>query len=619
MAGRAKLLRSTNVAALTLVTVFLQACGGGDGGTISPPPPPPADTTAPSVSFNPIALTVESGQTGTSTLTATDNVGVTTGPTVECTNGGSFSGSIFTSPNVTAMTTSICTATASDAAGNSGSATLTVTIPQPQSAPEASAKSNLSLVSEGQPFVLDASDSSDANGDDLTYSWRQVSGSSVALNDETTVLQALTAPLVDDDDTLIFEVTVSDGIDSSTANISLVVDNISSSEATPNPSSFYGGEMDLISLTAGENDGHIAHWRANGRDFSGSAATSSQAFSNSGEQIGGQLDGELLAAGTQSLGFIQGIVQAGNALYYITTFFDTRSTSGNSIESDAVREGPVIGTVMGYGDTVFTETNRSNFFQSQDFTSIGQNQLVFVSNSKNSADEYDITTAIVEVDGSSVKTEITGFSSNLKLGINVASYSNNEYAVLWSENRADQTGSDIFMQRVTSAGVLLGNKTIVSLAGSTDNTSPYVTVMLDGNIFVVWNDRTSGVPVVTGKIFRPDGTLLKDAFEINRAAEGADVKPHVVALKTNHAVVIWPFRQGVNFRRDVNAQIFDGEGNSIGNEFVLEAGEAARTLEINASLVSQDNKVTLAWQSTPRGNSGIRTNRVVEFYPVGIE
>jgi len=72
------------------------------------------------VSFSPASLTVTSGQTGNSTLTSTDNVAVTTGPTVSCTNNGSFSGGVFTAPTVTEQTTSVCTATAGDAAGNTG-------------------------------------------------------------------------------------------------------------------------------------------------------------------------------------------------------------------------------------------------------------------------------------------------------------------------------------------------------------------------------------------------------------------------------------------------------------------------------------------------------------------
>lgn len=117
--------------------LVVSGCGGGGSSSSSSnnsgstTPPPVADTTAPSVSFSPTSLTIESAMTGESTLTATDSVGVTSGPTVTCTNGGSFSGSTFTAPTVTLDTTSVCTATAGDAAGNDGTATLTVSITAP--------------------------------------------------------------------------------------------------------------------------------------------------------------------------------------------------------------------------------------------------------------------------------------------------------------------------------------------------------------------------------------------------------------------------------------------------------------------------------------------------------
>jgi len=130
------------------------ACGGGgssSSGSVTPPPPPPppSDTSAPAVSFSPSTLSVIGGGTGSSTLSATDNVGVTSGPTTSCTNGGEFSGGIFTAPVVTASTTSVCTATASDAAGNSGTSELTVTITPDTTAPSVSFNPSTLTVASG--------------------------------------------------------------------------------------------------------------------------------------------------------------------------------------------------------------------------------------------------------------------------------------------------------------------------------------------------------------------------------------------------------------------------------------------------------------------------------------
>ncbi|MFK8031735.1 MAG: hypothetical protein AB8G18_15970 [Gammaproteobacteria bacterium] len=119
---------------LILAYAFLPACGGG-GSSPAPAMPPAVDTVAPVVVFSSATLEVSSDSTGTANVSATDNVGVTSGVLTDCTNDGDFSGSTFTAPVVFVETVSVCTATAMDAQGNQGSDTLTVTItPAPQGA-----------------------------------------------------------------------------------------------------------------------------------------------------------------------------------------------------------------------------------------------------------------------------------------------------------------------------------------------------------------------------------------------------------------------------------------------------------------------------------------------------
>ncbi len=119
--------------AIILTSLSLTACGGGSSGgsntpvAVSPPPPPP-DTSAPTVTITPSTGTLLSGQILDTSVSATDNVGITSGPTTTCDNGGGFVAGIFEAPIVTTTTTVTCTTTASDAAGNEGSATLTVTV-----------------------------------------------------------------------------------------------------------------------------------------------------------------------------------------------------------------------------------------------------------------------------------------------------------------------------------------------------------------------------------------------------------------------------------------------------------------------------------------------------------
>jgi len=82
-------------------------------------------------------------------------------------------------------------------------------------------------VGESSQVTLDGSASYDLDGDSLTYSWFQTAGPNVELSDATGARPVFTSPTVSTEGTtLIFELTVSDGIATATATVKVVVENV---------------------------------------------------------------------------------------------------------------------------------------------------------------------------------------------------------------------------------------------------------------------------------------------------------------------------------------------------------------------------------------------------------
>jgi K319-like protein/uncharacterized protein DUF922 len=99
--------------------------------------------------------------------------------------------------------------------------TFTILVNHP---PVANAGSDQTDVKPGDTVTLNGAGSSDADNEPLTYSWTQTAGPSVTLSDASSSNPTFTAPQVDTETTLTFELTVSDGkVDSEPATVNIII------------------------------------------------------------------------------------------------------------------------------------------------------------------------------------------------------------------------------------------------------------------------------------------------------------------------------------------------------------------------------------------------------------
>ena len=196
---------------IAATTFGLSACGGGGGGSSAPPNHAPSANAGNAISVaKRTNVTLDgSGSADADGDPLTYTWSQTAGTSVTLSSNTSAKPT-FTSPGVGGALTFQLIVSDGKASSTPSTVTVTVNNRAPTAAVAGDATASVATV-----FALDGSPSSDPDGDGLSYTWTQTAGTSVQLIGATTARPSLVTP--SQPDTLVFQLTVSDGEAQSTA------------------------------------------------------------------------------------------------------------------------------------------------------------------------------------------------------------------------------------------------------------------------------------------------------------------------------------------------------------------------------------------------------------------
>jgi VCBS repeat-containing protein len=214
-------------------------------------------------------------------------------------------------------------------------------------------------------------------------------------------------------------------------------------------------------------------------------------------------------------------------------------------------------------------------------------------------------------DGSAVTNEFiaTVDTEDFQGYPDIAALSNGQFVITWTGIYYPATG-----------GSVAGNFARVFNPDGTPATGdisigsgifPSVSALDSGNFVVVWSKQNE----IFAKIVDASGIEVVPEFVVNEITFGSQLTLDISALSGNRFIATWSSTDGIDDDSGygVKARIFDGSGNPLGSEFLVNQNTDANQLEPTVTGLS-DGGFAIAWRTDDGTIDGNRAAIVARIY-----
>jgi hypothetical protein len=200
----------------------------------------------------------------------------------------------------------------------------------------------------------------------------------------------------------------------------------------------------------------------------------------------------------------------------------------------------------------------------------------------------------------------------------IAVLPNGNFVLSWTDQSAtggDQSLLAVRAQVFHADGTPVGNEFLVNSTTFDTQAAPTIAGLPDGRFVAAWQDVSqtgsdTDHGAIRAQIFNGDGTKAGSEFLVNTTTVSDQYAPTITALRDGHFVVAWTDMSATGADTSdqaVRAQVFDRDGNKVGDEFVVNSTTSSFQFDPTITPLA-DGRFTVAWadaSQAPGDESGL--------------
>jgi hypothetical protein len=174
---------------------------------------------------------------------------------------------------------------------------------------------------------------------------------------------------------------------------------------------------------------------------------------------------------------------------------------------------------------------------------------------------------------------------------------------------------DVYGQRVSSTGTLLGGEFKVNTESAYSQRSTDIATDANGNFVVVWQtygQDEAGSYGIFAQLYDASGNKVGTEFQVNSYTTGSQTDPSVAMDDAGNFVVTWQSQDQDGDAYGIYARQFDAAGTALGSDFLVNTTTAGTQIQASIGM-SGGGDFGIAWSGAGTGDvDGVFVQRYLQ-------